>query len=70
MPTYTIAGKTILITGAAGGIGAAAARALQARGANVTDLIAERHPELRRLLRRLEESAGPARTSPQTGTSR
>jgi len=35
MPTYTIAGKTVLITGAAGGIGAAAARALQARGANV-----------------------------------
>jgi NADPH:quinone reductase-like Zn-dependent oxidoreductase len=34
MPTYTIAGKTVLITGAAGGIGAAA-RALQARGANV-----------------------------------
>src|SRR5208282_1627594 len=33
----------------------------------VTDLIAERHPELRRLLRRLEESA---RTCPQTGTSR
>ncbi len=35
MPTYTIAGKTVLITGAAGGIGAAAARALHARGANV-----------------------------------
>jgi NAD(P)-dependent dehydrogenase (short-subunit alcohol dehydrogenase family) len=35
MPTYTIAAKTVLITGAAGGIGAAAARALQARGANV-----------------------------------
>ena len=35
MPTYTIAGKTVVITGAAGGIGAAAARAPQARGANV-----------------------------------
>ena len=35
MPTYPITGKTVLITGAAGGIGAAAARALQARGANV-----------------------------------
>ena len=35
MPTYPIAGKTVLITGAAGGIGAAAARALHARGANV-----------------------------------
>lgn len=36
----------------------------------VTDLIAERHPELRRLLRRLEDSAGTTRTSPQTDTSR
>jgi NAD(P)-dependent dehydrogenase (short-subunit alcohol dehydrogenase family) len=35
MPTYAIAGKTVVITGAAGGIGAAAARAPQARGANV-----------------------------------
>ncbi|MFJ3639265.1 SDR family oxidoreductase [Streptomyces sp. NPDC090108] len=32
----------------------------------VTDLIAERHPELRRLLRRLEETAVPTGKSPQT----
>ena len=36
----------------------------------VTDLIAERHPELRRLLRRLEESAGPTDKSPQTNSPR
>jgi NAD(P)-dependent dehydrogenase (short-subunit alcohol dehydrogenase family) len=35
MPTYPVANKTVFITGAAGGIGAATARALHARGANV-----------------------------------
>ncbi|MEV5548349.1 short-chain dehydrogenase/reductase [Streptomyces sp. NPDC052309] len=35
MPPYSLAGKTVLITGAAGGIGAACARSLRARGANL-----------------------------------
>lgn len=35
MPRYSLADKTVLITGAAGGIGAACARALRARGANL-----------------------------------
>ncbi|MGC9440616.1 short-chain dehydrogenase/reductase [Streptomyces sp. WG5] len=35
MPRYPLAGKTVLITGAAGGIGTACARALRARGANL-----------------------------------
>ncbi|CAL9337623.1 3-phenylpropionate-dihydrodiol_cinnamic acid-dihydrodiol dehydrogenase [Streptomyces sp. enrichment culture] len=35
MPRYPLPGKTVLITGAAGGIGAACARALHARGANL-----------------------------------
>lgn len=35
MLTYPIAGKTVFITGAAGGIGAATARTLHSRGANV-----------------------------------
>ncbi|MEU2364647.1 short-chain dehydrogenase/reductase [Streptomyces noursei] len=34
MPRYVLRNKTVLITGAAGGIGAASARALHARGAN------------------------------------
>ncbi|MEU0742915.1 short-chain dehydrogenase/reductase [Streptomyces sp. NPDC006134] len=35
VPHYPLPGKTVLITGAAGGIGAACARALHARGANL-----------------------------------
>ncbi|MEE1930833.1 short-chain dehydrogenase/reductase [Streptomyces sp. TRM 70351] len=35
MPRYSLPGKTVLLTGAAGGIGAASARALHARGANI-----------------------------------
>jgi NADP-dependent 3-hydroxy acid dehydrogenase YdfG len=40
MSKYPVADKTVFITGAAGGIGAASARALHARGAKVvlTDL--------------------------------
>ncbi|GAA2429598.1 short-chain dehydrogenase/reductase [Streptomyces glaucus] len=35
MPRHPLAGRTVLVTGAAGGIGAACARALRARGANL-----------------------------------
>jgi NAD(P)-dependent dehydrogenase (short-subunit alcohol dehydrogenase family) len=35
MPKYSLMNKTVLVTGAAGGIGAASARALHARGANL-----------------------------------
>jgi NAD(P)-dependent dehydrogenase (short-subunit alcohol dehydrogenase family) len=52
MSTYDLRGKTVLITGAARGIGAEAARQLHARGANLAlvglepDLLAERVAEL------------------------
>ena len=36
MTQYDISGKSILVTGAAGGIGSATTRALVARGARVT----------------------------------
>ncbi len=35
MPSYPLSGRTVLITGASGGIGAASARAIAAKGANV-----------------------------------
>ncbi|MEU9558389.1 SDR family NAD(P)-dependent oxidoreductase [Streptomyces fumanus] len=35
MPKYPLAGRTVLVTGAAGGIGSACAHALRARGANL-----------------------------------
>ncbi|MFI1583668.1 short-chain dehydrogenase/reductase [Embleya sp. NPDC020630] len=57
MPRYCVESKTVFVTGAAGGIGAASAKALHARGANV--VLTGRNPDS---LARLAESLGPART--------
>ncbi|WP_202511675.1 short-chain dehydrogenase/reductase [Streptomyces sp. SID3343] len=52
MPRYPVRGKTVLITGATGGIGSACARALHARGANLA-LAGRRSDSLRDLARSL-----------------
>jgi NAD(P)-dependent dehydrogenase (short-subunit alcohol dehydrogenase family) len=54
VPRYPVRGKTVLITGATGGIGSACARVLHARGANLA--LADRRPDaLRDLARSLGE---------------
>ncbi|MDQ3688978.1 MAG: short-chain dehydrogenase/reductase [Chloroflexota bacterium] len=63
-PSSRLAGKTILVTGAAQGIGAATARALSRRGASLA-LVDIRADELRRLVGELGErsAAYPADTT-------
>ena len=65
LPAFTrsrrrrIEGKTIVVTGASSGIGAATALALAARGARVC-LVARREDELGRVRQRIEDAGGTA----------
>src|SRR5688500_8458095 len=58
-----LAGKTVLITGASQGMGAATARAMAARGAE-TLLLARSEDKLRQVASEIESAGGKARTYP------
>lgn len=58
-----LAGKTVLITGASQGLGAATARAMAARGAEVL-LLARSEDKLRQVAAEIERAGGRARVHP------